>query len=87
MGKFLRPSMLLVLALLAGCEVWPYQKRAEFAPPQSRWPDTLPSANDKNAPPPPVETVHCYRTLAAVDCYTTPQADQYSRYSGRYPAP
>jgi hypothetical protein len=90
MGKLLRPSLLLALVLLTGCEalsyqLWPYQHRAEFAPPQSRWPDTLPSPVDKNAPPPAVATRHCYRTLAVVDCYAAPQPDSASRYSGTYP--
>jgi hypothetical protein len=90
MGMLLRPSLLLALVLLAGCEalsyqVWPYQHRAEFAPPQSRWPDTLPSPQDKNAPPPTVAAVHCYRTLATVDCYSAPQPERYNRYSGTYP--
>jgi hypothetical protein len=83
--------LLVLLPLLAGCEalsyqVWPYQHRAEFAPPQSRWPDTLPSPVDKNAPPPAVATVHCYRTLASVDCYTASQPQSYHRYTGTYPA-
>jgi hypothetical protein len=78
--------LLVALALLAGCEVWPYQKRAEFAPPQSRWPETLPSPTDKHAPPPPVARVHCYRTLAAVDCYEQPRPDRHNQYSGPYPA-
>ena len=77
--------------LLPGCEalsyqIWPYQHRAEFAPPQSRWPETLPSPQDKEAPPPAVAAVHCYRTLAAVDCYSQPQPDSSNRYSGTYPA-
>jgi hypothetical protein len=91
MGKVLRPSLLLALALLGGCEVlnyqiWPYQRRAEFAPPQSRWPETLPSAVAKDAPPPPVQKQYCYRTLAAVDCYTSPQPDRHRSYSGASPA-
>jgi hypothetical protein len=92
MGKVLRSSLLVALTLLGGCEilsyqVWPYQHRAEFAPPQSRWPETLPSPNDKNAPPPAVAKVHCYRTLGNVDCYTAAQPERYSRYSGAYPGP
>lgn len=82
--------LLLAFAVLPGCEllsyqVWPYQRRAEFAPPQSRWPDTLPSPVAKDAPPPAVATVHCYRTLAAVDCYSAPQPESGNRYSGTYP--
>jgi hypothetical protein len=92
MGKLLRPSLLLALAALSGCEalsyqVWPYQQRAEFAPPQSRWPDTLPSPQDKSAPPPAVRNVHCYRTLAAVDCYTSEQPERSNQYQGAYPGP
>jgi hypothetical protein len=53
----MRPTAILLLsavlaAPLAGCNVW--QDRAEFAPPQSRWPDTLPSPVAADAPPPPV---------------------------------
>ena len=73
--------------LLPGCEalsyqIWPYQHRAEFAPPQSRWPETLPSPQDKEAPPPAVATVHCYRPPASVDCYSQAQPGSSTRYSG-----
>jgi hypothetical protein len=76
---------LLLLAGLGGCNVW--QDRAEFAPPQSRWPDTLPSPVAADAPPPPRLVTHCYRTLASVDCYTQPQPERASGYTGTYPVP
>jgi hypothetical protein len=72
----------LILPLLGGCNAW--QTRAEFAPPQSRWPDTLPSPAAADAPPPPIREVHCYRTLAVVDCFAAPQPER-SGYMGRYP--
>jgi hypothetical protein len=71
--------------LLAGCNVW--QDRAEFAPPQSRWPDTQPSPVKADAMPPPIPVSHCYRTLAAVDCFATPQPNRASGYVGTYPPP
>jgi hypothetical protein len=75
----------LVLALpLAACNVW--QRQAEFAPPQSRWPSTLPGAVAANAPPPPVQPVYCYRSLAQVDCFATPQPERASSLTGIYPA-
>ena len=82
----MRIFLLVALVALAGCEVWPYQKRAEFAPPQSRWPETLPSPVAKDAPPPAVATVPCYRTLAAVDCFTSHQPERSSGFTGVYPA-
>ena len=78
--------------LLAGCNAW--QDRAEFAPPESRWPTQSPYAvwpfggpsdTGINAPPPAVRAVHCYRTLASVDCFPEKQPDRYSTYTGTYP--
>jgi hypothetical protein len=85
----MRPIAFLLIcaalaAPLAGCNVW--QDRAEFAPPQSRWPDTLPSPVAANAPPPPVRAQYCYRTLGTVDCFAQPQPDRESGFTGRYPA-
>jgi hypothetical protein len=74
-----------LLVALAGCNAW--QDRAEFAPPQSRWPSTLPSPVAAEAPPPATRVQYCYRTLAAVDCFNAPQPDRASGYTGRYPAP
>ena len=51
-----------------------------------RWPETLPSPVAKDAPPPAVATVHCYRTLGAVDCFTSQQPQRDSGYTGVYPA-
>jgi hypothetical protein len=72
---------ILVMAL-AGCSVW--QRRAEFAPPGNRWPDTQPSPVAADVPPPPIDTVHCYRTLAIVDCFLTKQPERFSGYTGSY---
>ena len=79
---------LLLLALLAGlsaCNVW--QDRAEFAPPQSRWGATQPSATAANAPPQVTPVQYCYRTLATVDCYTETQPSRVTGYTGTYPKP
>lgn len=70
---------------LAGCNAW--QDRAEFAPPQSRWPANLPSPVLADAPPPPVPVQYCYRTLARVDCFAQAMPDRLSGYTGTYPDP
>lgn len=95
-GKRL-PLVVLVLAL-AGCNTW--HNRAEFAPPEDRWPGTqwpqavLPedlalgprsSPVPVDAPPPPIDVVHCYRTLAIVDCFLNRQPERYTGYTGSYP--
>jgi hypothetical protein len=83
-----RPPALPILALavlLAGCNV--LQNRAEFAPPQSRWPSTLPGTASVDAPPPPISAQYCYRTLAAVDCFSEAKPDRVTGYTGLYPAP
>ena len=83
-----RRRALIAFALvgsLAGCNVW--QDRAEFAPPQSRWPDTLPSPVGAAAPPPPRVVTYCYSTLATVDCYTDPQPQRVRGHVGIYPTP
>ena len=82
---------------LGGCQfVEPYlpsrallfgENRAEFAPPQSRWPETLPSPVAASAPPPPRPVVYCYRTLAQVDCYNVPDRERASGLVGVYPTP
>jgi hypothetical protein len=87
----------LVIAL-AGCNMW--QNRAEFAPPSDRWPGTqwpqavlpadLPLSQHSSpiaatAPPPPIEIVHCYRTLAIIDCFAQWQPQRYYGYTGSYP--
>ena len=77
------PGIVILAMGLAGCNAW--QDRAEFAPPESRWPVTQPASNDKEGPPPAVRSIYCYRTLAAVDCYPAKQPQLYYDYSGSYP--
>jgi hypothetical protein len=82
------PSFIALLglsALLAGCALW--EDRAEFAAPENRWPANLPSPVAKNAAPPPLQPLYCYRTLAAVDCYTEAKPERITGYSGVYPDP
>lgn len=69
--------------LLGGCNVW--QNRAEFAPPESRWTGSQPSPVASNAPPPPITTQYCYRTLAQVDCYYEAKPERLTGYTGVYP--
>jgi hypothetical protein len=78
------PAAGLALAL-AGCNAW--QNRAEFAAPQSRWPANQPSAVAADAPPPPIPVQYCYRTLAAVDCYSEAMPERITGYTGLYPDP
>ena len=94
-----RWTVLIALGVaVAGCNMW--QNRAEFAPPPDRWPGTqwpqavLPpdfplgqftSPIAATAPPPPIEVVFCYRTLAIVDCYPHLQPERYYGYTGTYP--
>lgn len=88
LASLTRPSVLRTLGLallLAGCNV--LQNRAEFAAPQSRWPATLPAATSVDAPPPPINAQYCYRTLAAVDCYSEAKPDRVTAYTGLYPEP
>lgn len=83
---------------LAGCNVW--QNRAEFAPPENRrpgtqWPQTflpdgLALGSESSpvaaiAPPPPLDSVYCYRTLAIVDCFPTKLRERETGYTGTYP--
>lgn len=79
------PLLASLALLLAACNAW--QSRAEFAPPQSRWPSSLPAAVSANAPPPPVPVEYCYRTLARVDCYSEAKPDRLTGYTGTYPNP
>jgi hypothetical protein len=94
-----RWTFLIALGVtVAGCNMW--QNRAEFAPPPDRlpgtqWPQTvLPedfplgqftSPIAATAPPPPIEVVNCYRTLAIVDCFAKVQPARYYGYTGSYP--
>ncbi|HEX3499321.1 MAG TPA: hypothetical protein VHT04_08340 [Stellaceae bacterium] len=93
-----RLAVLALIVALAGCNTW--QNRAEFAPPPDRGPGTqwpqdvlaadLPLGQQTSpiaatAPPPPIEVVHCYRTLAIVDCFTKVQPERYYGYTGSYP--
>jgi hypothetical protein len=80
-AALLLPALVLPI-FLAGCNVW--QDRAEFAPPQSRWPKNTPSPVAADATPPAIRTVHCYRTLAVVDCFPEKQVDR-TGYMGAYP--
>ncbi len=88
MSRIRRPALLTLgaagLLLLAACNA--FQDRAEFAPPQSRWPASTARA-DVNAPPPPVPAQYCYRTLATVDCFAQPKPDRVTGYTGTYPEP
>ena len=77
------PGVLALTLLLGGCNYW--QTQAEFAPPESRWPAGTTSTTAADAPPPAVRTVHCYRTLAAVDCFAEKQPERYYGYTGAYP--
>jgi hypothetical protein len=85
----IRHSSTLVLGvlalLLAGCNAW--ETRSEFAPPESRWPTTLPSTAGRNDPPPPIAAQYCYRTLASVDCFSDAKPDRLTGYTGTYPNP
>jgi hypothetical protein len=81
------PALLLLggIALtLAACD--PTFGRAEFAPPQDRWPSNYPSAVARETPAPPIPLQYCYRTLADTDCYLEPQPNR-SDFSGTYPIP
>ena len=83
-----RPPVFPIVALavlLAGCNV--LQNRTEFAPPQSRWPSTLPGTTSVDAAPPPISAQYCYRTLATVDCFSEAKPDRLTGYTGLYPAP
>ncbi len=96
--RFAWPALVGLALALAGCNMW--QNRAEFAPPENRrpgtqWPQailpkdlpfgsqTSPIAAD--APAPPIDSIHCYRTLAVVDCFTTKQPERSTGYTGTYP--
>jgi hypothetical protein len=81
----LRRSALAAALALAGCNAW--QDRAEFAPPQSRWPASLSSPVMADAPPPPIPMQYCYRTLARVDCFSEAMPERITGYTGLYPEP
>jgi hypothetical protein len=74
-----------LLLLLAGCNAW--QNRAEFAPPQSRWTPSQTSPVAADAAPPPIPEQYCYRTLATVDCFTSPEPSRITGFTGLYPDP
>jgi len=79
-------AILGILTLgLGGCNAW--QDRAEFAPPQSRWPANGTSPVAADAPSPVVPVQYCYRTLGSVDCYTEAQPGRATGYTGQYPKP
>jgi hypothetical protein len=93
-----RLVLLALVITLAGCNVW--QNRAEFAAPPERQPGTqwpqavlpadLPLGQQTSpvaatAPPPPIDGVHCYRTLAVIDCFLQRQPERSSGYTGSYP--
>ena len=48
---------------------------------------STPSPVSADAPPPPIPVQYCYRTLAAVDCYTEAQPARVTGYTGQYPKP
>ena len=80
------PAIFLGLGLLlAGCNAW--ETRSEFAPPESRWPTTLPSTAGRDDRPPPIAAQYCYRTLASVDCFSDAKPDRLTGYTGTYPDP
>ncbi|MBV9861615.1 MAG: hypothetical protein JO267_05650 [Alphaproteobacteria bacterium] len=85
----MRPGAVIALVLAAwlpaGCGALP-GSRAEFAPPQDRWPSTLPSAILRGTPAPPVAIQYCYRTLAAAECFSAPQPGR-TGFTGIYPIP
>ena len=81
--RFLAAAALLLPLL--GCNAW--EDRAEFAPPQSRWPATLPASSSVNAPPPAIGVQYCYRTLATVDCFNEAKPERITGYTGTYPDP
>jgi hypothetical protein len=68
--------------ILAACD--PSFHRAEFAPPQDRWPASQPSTVWRDTPAPPVLQQYCYRSLAATDCYLEPQPHRPG-FTGTYP--
>src|SRR6266702_7062615 len=95
--RFARLGIACLTLALAGCNVW--QNRAEFAPPEdcrpgTQWPqailpDDLPLGSQTSpvaadAPAPPIYPVHCYRTLAIVDCFVITQPERYTGYTGSY---
>ena len=75
---------ILAALVLAGCD--PTGGRAEFAPPEDRWPSTEPSTAMRETPPPPVPLRYCYRSLATTECFLTPQPARPG-FTGVYPAP
>ena len=81
--RIVLPGLIVLAMGLTGCNTW--QDRAEFAAPQSRWTVSESSPIDKEGPPPAIRAVHCYRTLATVDCYPEKQPERYSGYTGTYP--
>jgi hypothetical protein len=88
LASMTRPAILRAVSLallLAGCNI--LQNRAEFAAPQSRWPASLPATSAVDAPPPPIGARYCYRTLAAVDCFSEAKPDRVTAYTGLYPEP
>ena len=83
-----RPAAFILGALallLAGCNAW--ETRSEFAPPESRWPTTMPSMAGRDDRPPPIAAEYCYRTLASVDCFSDAKPDRLTGYTGSYPDP
>jgi len=80
-----RARLLLVIVIIAlsGCDAWP--RRAEFAAPTDRWPVTLPWLVEADTTEPLIKSDYCYRTLAVVDCYSTPQPERATGFTGAYP--
>ncbi len=78
-----RLVLVFVIIALSGCDVWP--RRAEFAAPADRWPVTLPWQEEADRTEPPIKPEYCYRTLAIVDCFSTPQPERATGLTGVYP--
>jgi hypothetical protein len=78
-----RLVLVSIIIALSGCDVWP--RRAEFAAPADRWPITLPWLVEADTTEPPIRPDYCYRTLAVVDCYSTPQPERAADFTGAYP--
>ncbi len=78
-----RLVLVFVIIALSGCDVWP--RRAEFAAPADRWPVTLPWQEEADRTEPPIKPEFCYRTLAIVDCFSTPQPERATGLTGVYP--
>jgi hypothetical protein len=78
-----RLALVSLILVLSGCNVW--HRRAEFAPPADRWPSIVSWPVEADATAPLSETDYCYRTLAVVDCFASPQPERAAGFTGTYP--